>query len=83
MVTTDMPARRALTPVYSHTHARNSEMETLPKAHGRSVEQSQPPETCAENSYGETTEEKGSVPVQQHFVLSNARSFLSLSPSLL
>ena len=56
-------------------------METLPEAHGRSAKQSQPPETCAENDYGETTEEKGSVPVRQHFVLSNARS-LSLPVSL-
>ena len=56
-------------------------METLPEAHGHSAEQSQPAETCAENDYGETTEEKGSVPVRQHFVLSNARS-LSLPVSL-
>ena len=56
-------------------------METMPEAHGRSTEQSQPPETCVENDYGETTEEKSSVPVRQHFVLSNARS-LSLPVSL-
>ena len=47
-------------------------MGTLPEAPGRSAEQSQPPETYAENDYGEMTEEKGSVPVRQHFVLSNA-----------
>ena len=56
-------------------------METLPEAHERSTEQSQPPETCAKNDYGEIAEEKSSVPVRQHFVLSNAR-YLSLPVSL-
>ena len=66
----------------SLTHTQKSEMETLPEAHGRSEKQSQPPETYAENDYGETTEEKSSVPVRQHFVLSNARYPFHLSPSL-
>ena len=42
-------------------------METLPEAHGRSAEQSQPPETCVENDYGEIAEEKSSVPVRHLF----------------
>ena len=37
-------AGKANTDAYSHT--QESEMETLPEAHGRSAEQSQPPETC-------------------------------------
>ena len=76
-VTTNRPARRTPTPVHSHTHTQKSEMETLPEAQGRSAEQSQPPETCAKNDYGEIIEEKSSVPVRQHFVLSNAR-YLSI-----
>ena len=56
-------------PVYSRT--QKSEMETLPEAHGHSAEQSQPPENLRKDGYGELTEEKSSVPVRQHFVLSN------------
>ena len=53
-------------------------METLSEAHGRSAEQSQPLENLRKNGYGELTEEKSSVPVRKHFVLSNARSPFSL-----
>ena len=35
------------------THTQKSEMETLPEAHGRSTEQSQPPENLRKNGYGE------------------------------
>ena len=49
------------------THSE-SEMETLPEALGRPVEQSQPPENLHKTAM-EKTEEKSSVPVRQHFVL--------------
>ena len=79
-VTINRSARRTPTPVHSGT--QKSEMETLPKAHGRSTEQSQPPENLRKDGYGELTEEKSSVPIWQHFVLPKMRDlfpYLSLS----
>ena len=78
-VTTDKPARQN-TDACSRT--QKSEMETLSEALGRSAEQSQPPENLHRTAM-EKTEEKSSVPVRQHFVLSKTRYIFHTSPSLL
>ena len=66
----------------AYTHRERREMETLPEALGRSAEQSQPPENLHRTTM-EKTEEKSSVPVRQHFVLSKTRYIFHTSPSLL
>ena len=64
------------------SRTQKSEMETLPEALGCSVEQSQPPENLHRTTM-EKIEEKSSVPVRQHFVLSKTRYIFHTSPSLL
>ena len=66
----------------SPTHTGDKK-EILPKAHGRSTEQNQPPENLRKESYGEGQRRRVRSTVRHHFVPSNARSLLSPSPSLL
>ena len=79
-VTTGKPAGQN-TDAFSRT--QKSEMETLSETLGRSAEQSQPPENLHRTAM-EKTEEKSSVPVRHHFVLSKTRYiFPSLSLSFI
>ena len=78
-VTTDKPARQN-TNACSRT--QKSEMETLSETLGRSAEQSQPPENLHRTAM-EKIDEKSSVLVRQHFVLSKRDIYYYTSPSLL
>ena len=65
----------------AHTEARDGDSAGNTRAFRGAEAASRRP--AQENDYGEIAEEKGSVPVRQHFVLPNARSLLPCSPSLL
>ena len=59
---------------------KRGRLEVLPKAHGHSSEQREPPETCTERSYG-AMEEREAFGLQSDNTSSSLRAIPSLSPS--
>ena len=83
MVTTEQAGEQMSMPVRQRT--KGNRLEVLPKAHGHSSEQREPPKTCTKRSYGFMENEgERSIrsAIRQHFVLSTRDPLLSPSPSL-
>ena len=57
-----------------------NKMEILSEAHGRSTEQNQPLKILRAEKLWRSIEKKSSVPIRQHFVLSNAHPFSPRPP---
>ena len=83
-VTANRPTQQIPTPAHSHAHTNRAVRWRLCRKHtGVPRSRVSLPKTCARKRLWRKSRREGSVPVRQHFVLTNARSPLPCSPSLL